>query len=187
VVEALSQVATSATEVLGWLEKVGQLTAKAGIPIRWSTPVGFSVEQKVMDVNAQAVVVNLNGQKSQLKLAVKGTTLNKTKQKSGTAPNFVHSYDAAHACLTVNACKARGVDSFAMIHDSYGTHAADATELSAVLRDEFVGMYQDDALIGMYEGLRTQCDEETFALIPTPPIGGDLDLSCVYESEYFFS
>ena len=187
VVEALSQVATSATEVLGWLEKVGQLTAKADIPIRWSTPVGFSVEQRVMDVNAERVLVTINGQKTQLKLAVKGSTLNKTKQKSGTAPNFVHSYDAAHACLTVNACKARGVDSFAMIHDSYGTHAADATELSAVLRDEFVGMYQADALIDLYEGLRTQCDEETFALIPTPPIGGDLDLSCVYESEYFFS
>ena len=70
--------------------------------------------------------------------------LNVAKQRSAVAPNFVHSLDAAALMFTVRDCLRRGIGSFAMIHDSYGTHAADTETLAATLREVFVRLFGGD-------------------------------------------
>src|SRR5207244_223297 len=56
---------------------------------------------------------------------------------------FVHSQAAAHLMMSANAARAAGVFSFHMVHDNYGTTAADAPMLARVLRRAFVDMYDD--------------------------------------------
>ena len=74
-----------------------------------------------------------------------------------------------------------------MIHDSYGTHAADATELSYRLRRAFVDQYQGDVLKDFRDQLIEQLPEEIAAQIPPLPPMGTLDLEQVMDSEYFFA
>ncbi|XP_076439355.1 uncharacterized protein LOC143278198 [Babylonia areolata] len=62
--------------------------------------------------------------------------LDSRKQKSGIAPNLIHSQDATHLRMAILACAKRGVRHFVMIHDSFGTipaHAQIMYEESSVL------------------------------------------------------
>ena len=75
--------------------------------------------------------------------------LSNQKQRNGVSPNFVHSLDATALHKTViRAHKELGINDFAMIHDSYGVHAADCEEFSKLIRDVFVGMFSVDLLRG---------------------------------------
>jgi DNA-directed RNA polymerase len=113
--------------------------------------------------------------------------LDKRKQASGISPNFVNSLDAAHLTRTVNYCLDAGITDFAMVHDSYGTHAGNADALSMLLRRAFVDQYSGAVL----EDFRKQIEQQlpgklVKKLPPTPPMG-TLDLEGVMASGYFFA
>ena len=65
-----------------------------------------------------------------------------------------------------------------MIHDDYGTHAADAGRLATLIRECFVAMYKD---IQPLQELADRFD------LPPPPVPGALDLYQVLQSRYFFA
>jgi DNA-directed RNA polymerase len=65
-----------------------------------------------------------------------------------------------------------------MIHDDFGCHAADTPTLYWVLRDEFVLMYEQNDPLAQFQ--------LKYNLGP-PPEKGNLDLSCVRDSEFVFS
>src|SRR5690606_23818318 len=94
--------------------------------IRWKTPTGFVVQQDYRKIApAGTVRVLLFGG---ARWNVSGTTkdVDRQRHRNGIAPNFIHSMDASHMQLTALAAKKAGIDSLAMIHDDFGTHAADA-------------------------------------------------------------
>jgi DNA-directed RNA polymerase len=66
-----------------------------------------------------------------------------------------------------------------MIHDDYGTHAADAQKLFMLIRTSFVDMYTNHDPIADFAALYPEC--------PPPPAKGDLDINEVIYSDYFFS
>ena len=68
------------------------------------------------------------------------------KQLKGILPNFVHSLDSSHLVDTVNRAKANGIQSFSMVHDSFGTHASDMPTLATALRAAFTGIYERNVL-----------------------------------------
>ncbi|MEE2186353.1 DNA-directed RNA polymerase, partial [Klebsiella pneumoniae] len=56
----------------------------------------------------------------------KDSGIDARKQESGIAPNFVHSMDGSHLRMTVvRSNEVYGVESFALIHDSFGTIPAE--------------------------------------------------------------
>jgi DNA-directed RNA polymerase len=89
--------------------------------------------------------------------------------------------------LTVCTAKDNGVASFAMIHDSYGTHAANTHLLAASLRAAFVEQYEREVLTDFRDELAAQLQPELAADLPPLPPSGDLDLSLVEQSAYFFA
>jgi DNA-directed RNA polymerase len=99
----------------------------------------------------------------------------------GIAATFVHSMDAAHLMLTMTAATEQGIESFAVVHDCFGTVAADAPKLWRILREEFIRMYQVDVLAE----LRRHNAE--WLEIPELPAKGTLDIRGVLNSEFFFS
>jgi len=115
----------------------------------------------------------------------------KQRSRNGIAPNFVHSMDASHLQLTVNAAYEHGIHHFAMIHDSFGCHASDASDLAAILRDTFVKMYQYYDLADFRDDIVSQLEEsgvpELVHELPELPEKGDLDLDVIRDSLYFFA
>lgn len=68
------------------------------------------------------------------------------------SPNFVHSLDASHMLLT-----ALNLDkdvSFASVHDSYWTHAADVPHMNKVLREQFVKLHSMDIVGNLQKELQ---------------------------------
>ena len=115
-------------------------------------------------------------------------TIDRRRQRNGISPNFVHSLDAAAMCQSIHlACK-EGVSSFMMIHDSYGTHAADAATLAHCLRRAFVGMFTErDVLADLQEEVKALLPEEKQSCLPPPPEKGNLDVTKVLQSAFFFA
>jgi hypothetical protein len=65
-------------------------------------------------------------------------------KKSAIAPNFVHSLDAYHMRTSVRELS-ESIDqlSFWAVHDAFGTHPCDVPEMSRVVKEEFLKMYED--------------------------------------------
>jgi DNA-directed RNA polymerase len=85
--------------------------------------------------------------------------------------------------LTVNRLQSEGVRHFAMVHDSFGVHAADIDLLHRVLREEFVRIYSEPVLPNFF---REQLRASQMALPALPP-PGNLDIRQVLLSPYFFA
>jgi len=72
-----------------------------------------------------------------------------------------------------------------MVHDSFGTHAADTPVLRELLRHAFVQIHKTEPLQSFYEEMCRQ--SSTPELIPTPPEKGSLNLEAVLEADFFFA
>lgn len=167
---------------MGWLRDSANILAKAGEHIEWITPSGFPMFQKntkTRDLHITTVLGN------NLKLRAKGVTpvVDPRTQQSGCSPNFVHSMDATHLCMTANEAAQHGVTSFAMIHDDFGTHAADTETLHHVLREQFVKLYRENDVLSQF---KEQNEKRTGVTLPDLPAMGTLDITDVQNSPYFF-
>ncbi|MGE0675145.1 MAG: DNA-directed RNA polymerase, partial [Methylibium sp.] len=152
---SISEVVVASRQVMSWLKACARLAAKTGLPINWQTPVGFWVQQAYRADVAERIESKLFGQRIVVTLLRDDETkLSENDQAQGISPNFVHSLDAAALVSCVNLSLDNGVSSFAMIHDSYGTLAADTEMLGACLRHAFVDMYQSrDVLEEFRQGI----------------------------------
>lgn len=173
---AISEVVVKADEAMAWLQQASKLILEEGQDIRWVTPTGFPVLQRYQRVEEVYLRTRIAGA-GRLRVGNYSDAPDKAHHKNGVAPNFVHSMDASHMALVALAASREGF-SLAMIHDDFGTHAADAERFYALIRQTFVAMYeQHDPLAEFAERY----------LLPTPPKPGRLDLRQVLDSPYFFS
>lgn len=186
---AIQDTVIGAKEAMKWLQKVASVATKAGVPIKWTTPTGFVVVQAYRDVSDTRIETRFLGSVIKFRgVPSASEKLSGHKQRNTIAPNFVHSLDASALYLTVGRCVDKGVTAFAMIHDSYGTHAADTDVLAATLRDAFVDMYQShDVLKNFRDEVAAQLPDEFKDKLPPLPEKGNLDLNAVKDSLYFFA
>jgi len=185
---AIGDVVVAARAAMDWLQQVARVAASADIPLTWTTPSGFVAHQAYLDVKPRRIKTRSRGELIRLLDLTDGERLDRNRQALGISPNFVHSMDAAAMMLTIELAKAKGITQFAMIHDSYGTVAADTDALAASLRQAFVKMYEEhDVLQEFVDGLRPQLPEKVARHLPTPPPKGTLDIRAVTSSPYFFA
>ena len=82
----------------------------------------------------------------------------------------------------------QGIKDFSMVHDSYGTLAADTESLTMRCRETFVDLYKShDVLIEFRNDIIRMLPESKRETVPMPPEKGDLDITGVLDSEFFFS
>ena len=178
--ESIPQVAVEAGKIMAWLRNVAYLLARANRPVAWTTPTGFYVVHAVREPKTARVTT------SDRTLIVyeedEKRRINSRKQVDGIVAHFVHSMDAAHMMLTINRLVAEGVHHFAMVHDSFGVHAADVDLLNRTLREEFVAMHSEPIMANFFQ-------EQLLAgvALPSLPPPGTLDIRQVLESPYFFA
>lgn len=171
---------------MDWLQKAASVAAKEGLPVNWTTPSGFRVQQAYRVASSKRIDLTFEKVMIKLTLREEEEKIDSRKQASSISPNWVHSLDASHMMLTINACGGQGMRSFSMIHDSYGTHAGNASILASALREQFVAMYSNhDVMEELAADLRLILSED--AELPEMPEHGSLDLSKVLESPFFFA
>lgn len=175
---SIGQVVVASAEAMAWLQKCSKVIMAKGHPqIRWTTPSGFSVVQVYNGYEEYRISSRLlGGMRLKVRSAIDEPDSN--LHKNGIAPNFVHSMDASHMALCIVDCVGKGITDFAMIHDDYGVHAANAPVLFESIRQTFVSMYEGNDPIsdfaGSYDGL------------PAQPKAGKLAIREVLNSPYFF-
>jgi len=168
------------------------------VPIYWTTPIGFRARQlykkqelKRIKTFWGSMKVDLNGKKKQethdLGFNVETGKVNKQKMINALAPNVIHSLDASHMCMTVNALVDQGITDFGFVHDSYSVHPNHIDILNTTLREQFIKLYERDILEDFRQQLIAQLPPDLAAEIPPAPEKGDLDLEQVKHSRYFFA
>ena len=100
-------------------------------------------------------------------------TINKDSQKTGAAPNIVHSFDAAHLTMTVVSAPYE----MTVVHDSFGTLPGRMDDLFYRVREQFVEFYKSKPLEKLLSELN--CKD----LIPER---GNLDVGQIVYSDYAF-
>lgn len=213
--DAVHSVVVKAMEAMEWLQDASALLAKDkdingnSVPTYWITPAGFPVWQKYRKNTLSRVATFLNGDikvsmpessetkeetlekgsSFRLKVGKPTEDIDIRKQRQGIAPNFVHSMDASHLMLTILKChEVYGINSFAVIHDSYATHACDADALFHAVREVFVETYQQhDVLQELHDHIESMLSSKYVEDLPDVPSKGSLDLDVVRESMYAFA
>ena len=148
---------------------------------RWTTPAGDIITMRYP--HSQRKLLNCWDRTMWIHIPKEGGKQVKGgKQRNAASANWVHSRDAAHMHLTIGRCLDGGIRHFSMIHDSFGTHAADVEAMGNHLRAVFVDMYTGN----VFEELEAQVAEYTTVPDVKQPELGSLDVTEVLESELFF-
>jgi len=185
--QAIGATVVAAREAMKWLTEVAKVVASNDLPVSWVTPSGLPVLQSYRKTFGDKYDFDIEGKRFLMTVKVEGDKLDRGAQSRGISANFVHSLDAAHMMRTVDYCVDAGVSHFAMIHDSYGCHAADADTMCYELRRAFVDQYSGNILEDFRTQLVAGLPVELASKVPPVPTMGDLDISVVMDSSYFFA
>jgi len=184
--DCVGEVVVAARAAMEWLQEAARVVSREGLPIRWTTPAGLPVQQAYKVINNKRLELTFQTVRLTVSVDQSSDKLDARRQASALAPNFVHSLDAAHLMRTVSRCHDEGIRSFALIHDSYATHAGNTWMLARALREEFVRLHTDhDVLADLKAEMEAQLPEGVE--LPPLPEKGSLDLSQVLESPFFFA
>jgi DNA-directed RNA polymerase len=188
VYDAIGDIVSLPAQAMAFLQKCARALAHEGKPLEWTTPTGLPWSNRYHHVNVKRVVLWLQDVRVQVSVAEGDKKqIDKDRSSNGVAPNFVHALDAAHLMLTANAAAREGI-AIATVHDSFGCLAPHATRFNAIIREEFVNMYQrHDVLAEVLE--RAHCDltPSNSHRLPEVPIYGSLDIEEVRNAPFAFS
>jgi DNA-directed RNA polymerase len=184
---ALQNTVVAAALTMKWLQDYATQISNAGKAVEWVVPVtGWRVRQHYFKATMRRVNTTLAGKNIRPASYTDSDVVARHKQANAVSPNIVHSFDAAVLMLTVGECQHEGITSLRMVHDSFGTLAADAPRMAEIARRVFVNFYHENDVAGLIaEQLTAQL--EAGAVIPDEPPTGKLDLFEVLDSKYFFA
>ncbi len=201
--DAVSVTVVAAVEAMNWLKSAAKLLAaevkdkktkeilRHRCAVHWTTPDGFPVWQEYRKPLQKRLDMIFLGQfRLQPTInTLKDSGIDAHKQESGVAPNFVHSQDGSHLRMTVvYAHEKYGIESFALIHDSFGTIPADAGKLFKAVRETMVLTYENnDVLADFYDQFADQLHETQLDKMPPLPKKGNLNLQDILKSDFAFA
>jgi len=183
---SIGEVVVAARVAMDWLRECASVSSKAEVPLLWTTPDGFPVSQAYMNTSKRRVKTRLGDQLIYAAMRDQKDSLDVRRQANGVAPNWVHSMDATHLRMAVLLAKDNGVRSVAVVHDSFGTLAADTDMLAACLRESLVSLYTDRDNLAEFR-LEICSALPTSDNIPQVPEVGNLNLNLIKESDFVFA
>ncbi len=182
--EAIDGTVVAARDVMQWMRDNAEILALNGKPVTWTTPIGFTVRQSYVELTLKRIKTVLGGEMHFWYDPGTGPLL-KRKQKDSIAPNIIHSFDAAHMMLSILGAADHGITHFSVIHDSFGTHAADMPLLLRAIREEFCDIYSLDWMARLQKDFRASVGPGV--PLVDPPDMGDFEVEETLGAEYFFA
>lgn len=179
--DGISELFTSARLIMKWLADCATIIAQDGQTVSWITPLGLPVVQPYRSHSSYQVRTIL--QKLVLIDKSENLPVSTARNKSAFPPNFVHSLDSTHMLMTATEMERRNL-TFAAVHDSFWTHAANVDEMQSTLRRAFLDLYSQPILEQLNESFEMRYPHLEFP--PLPP-RGTLDIRKILEADYFFS
>jgi DNA-directed RNA polymerase len=173
--DAMNRVVPGPMAVMKWIEDEVKLAMKRGVrELKWVTPSGFVVYQKLQKKLVEVVSLQLLG-RCEVRVATDDTDkVDANRHKAATAPNLIHSLDASLLHLSSIRFNAP----IALIHDSVLCRATDMSILSTMVRETYMYLFAEHDYL---KDFARQIGAET-----EPPIIGDLEPKSVINSTYFF-
>ncbi|MGN0008728.1 MAG: DNA-directed RNA polymerase [Desulfovibrionaceae bacterium] len=185
--ECIGNTVIAAKDAMNFLQKLAKVVSSGNKPVRWTSPCGLPVLQEYKTFKSKRVRTMVGDAITYFTLNHETSTYDVKRQQNGVSPNFVHSLDASALVKTVCRAKSTGTDCFAMIHDSYGTHAANTAMLAVTLRQVFVDMFSENLLEKLLLEVKASLPMEEYDRLPPLPPVGSLDTMKVLESKFFFA
>ena len=148
--------------------------------LQWKTPLGGLVINRYTESEETTVKVKSMNLSHLLIYNRNYDVNNKRKAKSGISPNWIHSLDATHLMMTINAFEG----DIMPIHDSVATHACDVDTMQKAVREQFVRLYTEHDVLQEITDAALACGADLEGL--EMPVKGNLNIQLVKESPFFF-
>lgn len=178
-------------EVMRYLQQIARVMAHESKPITWTTPLGFPVMLRVANNNLRRVDLFLHDNGIKVRYTpvslVEAGGINKSKQASAVAPSVVHSWDATHLMMVTLRAKKEGINSIALVHDSFGCLPNEVSKFRTIIKETFVDLYENnDVLKDIWQENANHLDTQAYRMPPIPK-RGKLDIQEVLNAEYSFA
>ena len=183
IVEANKEILRRPDDVMEFIRGLAELQAWRNLPLKWVTPSGLPVSSnRCYEPNTKSVKLTLAGTRVDYRVAEgrKDKIILADAINDGPA-NFVHSMDATHLVLSVNAAVEEGISDVAVVHDCYGAPAPRVQQFQQIIRREMALMYHSFDVLGR---LRDGCGP---LIGHTLPETGKLNLLEIQAAEYPFT
>lgn len=174
--KAMNEVVPGPMRVMEWIELEVTNALKRGLKqLKWVTPTGFVVTQKLMKKKVKRIELRLLGT-CEINVAIGDTNeVDIAHHKSATSPNLIHSLDASIVCIAALNFN----EPLSLIHDSVLCRATDMNSLNVVVREAYMHLFAEQDYLTNWAD---QIGAET-----KPPIIGTFDPATVMNSTYFFN
>jgi DNA-directed RNA polymerase len=175
-----------------FLQGISRALSHEGKPVIWHTPLGLPVVLRCPKYGPSDVVSLFLHDKgvpvrTQTYMRVEAPGIDKRDAAQAIAPGFIHSYDACHLQMVVLEAVQQGIHDFALVHDSFGCHAADATRFRKVISQTFFRLYSEyDPLQMIHDEAMSQVETSAHR-IPPVPSKGSYDIKEVINAQYAFA
>lgn len=179
---SIGEVVVAARTAMDWVQRCSSVMSNENHALEYTSPLGFPVYQASHKFESKKIETQIGG-RLQLRLAIDTDEIDGRKQRQGSSPNLIHHVDATHLMMCVNAGLAEDIDCFAMIHDDFGCHASRIDTWHRIIRETFVALHQQGDILVNFKLIHE--DRHGLTLDNVPP-AGQLDLSRVADSPYFF-
>lgn len=186
--KAVQTTVVAAIEGMECLKKIATALAKADMPVEWVTPMGLPIQQMYLARKTESFQLRLGNASTRYRIYVTTVSENEDvdrhKQATGVAPNFIHSLDATHLMMSINEASKEGCVNFSTVHDSFGTSLGEATQLRRIIRQQMVKLYTEhDPLADFLRHAEELLGEPLNIELPKK---GSLDINCILDSKFVF-
>lgn len=186
--KAVQTTVVAAIEGMECLKKIATVLAKADMPVEWVTPMGLPIQQMYLARKTESFQLRLGNSSTRYRIYVTTVSENEDvdrhKQATGVAPNFIHSLDATHLMMSINEASRQGCVNFSTVHDSFGTSLGEAARLRRIIRQELVKLYTEhDPLAEFLRHAEELLGEPLDIELPEK---GSLDINCILDSKFVF-
>ncbi|CAB4161110.1 RPO41 Mitochondrial DNA-directed RNA polymerase [uncultured Caudovirales phage] len=205
--QTLGEVLKKTSEGMAYLQEVARILASEGHGVSWTTKLGFPVVQRyeepelksvdlwlydrtaeIPEVRDAEVTTRSVLRRYQVRVQTGSTgVLVKHRQANAIAPNLIHSQDATHLLASVRRAYRYGIRDFLLVHDSFGTHAANIGLFGRAIREAFVVLYRRHDPFREFHRSAQAVLEGSGVQLPEPPTPGSLVLQDVLAAQYAFA
>ena len=176
-------------KLMKWFQECSKLFAKANMKMRWTTPMGFPVEMDYRYDIPFKVKTSIAGSLVYTTYRREINKKDSRKYSSSISPNIVHSLDASVVQGVALYCKNADIplNNLLMVHDSFATTPNRIDDLNKIIRKVVIDLFSEDYLEILYKDWEAQLPDKYKSRLTPPPERGNLEISEIAKSDYFFS